>query len=373
MTDTATGSPSGPGRPRAGVAALPAYVPGKNTKQVEDEHQIAEAIKLASNENPLPPLPSVVEAVAEAARGLNRYADHRATAVRARLAEVIGVAEESVTVGCGSSALLQQVLLSYVDPGDEVVYPWRSFEVYPIYTQLVAGRSIQVPLDDDFAVDVDAVISAVTADTKVVMVATPNNPTGTALPNGALRRLLEAVPPSVIVVADEAYREFVGPDIDDPVDLLADHPHLVITRTLSKAHGLAGLRVGYALGHPEVISSIDKTQIPFAVNALAQAGALAVLDPDADEEIRRRATAIVSERRRVFDALHAAGWSIPATEANFVWLPLGAATADVAVGLERAGVVTRPFAGEGVRVTIGTAAENDRFLAALADVAPSPS
>ncbi len=355
------------GRPRSVVADLPAYRPGKGAAQAEAEHGITDAIKLASNENPAPPLDPILRAVAEAAHGANRYADHRATAVREALAERLGVDPSMVTVGSGSAGILQQLAFGYIDPGDEVVFPWRSFEVYPVFTQLMAGRSVQVPLAADLGADVDALAAAVTDATKIVFLATPNNPTGVATTRTELRSLLERVPLGTVVCIDEAYREFVDPGFGDPVaELVPDFPNVVVTRTFSKAHGLAGLRVGYAVGHPDVIATVDKTMLPFTVNGLAQAAALAALDHDA--EIRAQVSRILAERARVEVELAAAGWSLPNHQGNFVWLSVGDRTDDVAMSLERNGVVVRPFSGEGIRVTIGTPTENDRFLTTLAEV-----
>jgi len=346
------------------VSLLPAYRPGKGAAQAEAEHGITNAIKLASNENPDPPIDAILAAIAHAAAGAHRYADHRATAVRERIAEWLGVEREHVTVGAGSVGLLQQLFLTYVDHGDEVVYPWRSFEVYPVYTRLMGGVELTTPLTAAHAFDLDALAAAVSERTRMVVLATPNNPTGTALRTTELRKFLDVIDPRTVVVIDEAYREFVDPAFGDPVrDLLVDFPNVVVTRTFSKAHGLAGLRVGYAIAHPELIAAIDKTLFPFAVNALAQAAAIAAIDARA--EIAVRVATILSERSRVVAALHDAGWRIPDAQANFVYLPLGAATDDVYLALERRGVVTRPFTGEGIRVTIGSATENDRFLATL--------
>lgn len=350
---------------RPAVQSLPAYRPGKAASQAEAEHGITNAIKLASNENPLPPIPSILAAVTAAAAGANRYADHRATAVRERLARHLGVDVTGVTVGCGSVGLLQQIALTYVDPGAEVVYPWRSFEVYPVYTQLMGGTSVQIPLRADHSFDLDATAAAVTARTRLVLLSTPNNPTGTALTCAEMRRLLEQVPGDVLVVVDEAYREFLDPSFGDPLhELVPDFPNVLVTRTFSKAQGLAGIRAGYAVGHPDVITAIDKTLFPFAVNAVAQAAAIAAID--AVDEIGARVTAIVAERARVIEALTADGWELPDQQANFVYLPLGARTDAVYLGMERRGVVTRPFSGEGIRVTISTPDENDRFLSTLA-------
>ena len=353
------------GRPRPAVDALPAYRPGKAAAQAEAEHGITGAIKLASNETPWPPVPAVAAAIADAAGGVNRYADHRAGAVRAALAANLGVDESTVTVGCGSVGLLQQICLTYVDAGDEVVYPWRSFEVYPVYTQLAGGSAVTVPLVDH-AFDLDAVAAAVTGRTKLVFLASPNNPTGTSVDVDDLNRFLELVGRDTLVVIDEAYREFNDPRLGDPVvDVLPRHDHAVVLRTFSKAHGLAGLRIGYMIGDPEVVAAVDKTLVPFAVNAIAQAAAVAAIGAEA--EIAERVALLEAERDRVTAALAAAGHEFPMPNANFVWLPLGDRTDAVCLALEQRGVVTRPFPGEGIRVTIGTPEENDRFLASLAD------
>lgn len=355
------------GRPRGVVADLPAYRPGKGAAQAEAEHGITGAIKLASNENPAPPLDPIVAAIRAAAAGLNRYADHRATAVREALARRLGVAVEQITVGNGSVGLLQQLCFSYVDPGDEVVFPWRSFEVYPVFTHLMAGTAVRVPLGPGAAFDVDAIGDAVTERTKLVLLATPNNPTGTALTTVQLKGLLERVTTGTIVCVDEAYREFLDPSYGDPVDeLVPEFPNVIVMRTLSKAHGLAGLRLGYAIGHPDVIATVDKTLLPFAVNALAQSAALAALEHEhlVADQVRR----ILAERTRVEAELAAAGWSFPDHQGNFVWLELGERTDVITLALERRGVVVRPFGGEGIRVTIGSPAENDRFLDTLREV-----
>ncbi len=353
---------------RPAVAQLPAYRPGKGAAQAEAEHGITNAIKLASNENPDPPVASILAAVSAAAAGANRYADHRATAVRERIGSWLGVDPAGVTVGAGSVGLLQQLFLTFVDPGDEVVYPWRSFEVYPVYTKLMAGREVTTPLTAAHTFDLDALAAAITPATRMVLLATPNNPTGTALRTTELRDLLAGISPRTVVVIDEAYREFLDPSFGDPVvELVPDFPNVVVTRTFSKAHGLAGIRVGYAIGHPEVIASIDKTLFPFAVNALAQAAAIAAID--SMDEIQARVDRILAERARVIAALSADGWQLPDAQANFVYLPLGARTDEVYLGLEKRGVVTRPFSNEGIRVTIGSEEQNTRFLATLAEVA----
>ncbi len=351
------------GQPRQAVETLPAYRPGKAASQAEEEHGITGAIKLASNETPWGPVPAVTAILAQSVSTINRYADHRAAALRERLASWVGLAPEQVTVGCGSVGILQQLFLSYVDPGDEVVYPWRSFEVYPVFTQLASGVEVATPLVDHIA-DLDAVAAAVASKTKLIVLANPNNPTGTARPISEIGNLLQQVPNDVIVVLDEAYHEFMNPALGDPVtDLLPQFANLVILRTFSKAQGLAALRIGYAMAAPELIETLDKTLPPFAVNGLAQIAAMASID--AHDQVMERVELIKAERSRVVAALRDRGYVVPEPEANFVWLPLGQTTDEVHLELERAGVVTRPFPGEGIRVTVSTPDENDRFLAAL--------
>ncbi len=355
------------GVPRPVIDGLPSYRPGKGAAQAEKEHGIADAIKLASNENPLAPVEAVQRAIVEASTSVNRYADHRATELRETLAYWLNTDHDEVTVGCGSVGILQQLLLSYVDPGDEVVFPWRSFETYPIFTNLMGGTAVTTRLVNH-TFDLDAVVGAVTPNTKLVLLATPNNPTGTTVSTAQLDEMLGHIPDETIVVLDEAYREYVDPANGDPVvDLLPKYRNVVVLRTFSKAYGLAALRLGYAVADPEVISSLDKTLVPFAVNGVAQAAAIAAIG--AIDEIRARVAVTLAERARVVGVLSTVGWRLPDAQANFVYLPLGDRTDQICIDLEKRGVVTRPFTGEGLRVTIGTAQENDRFLTTLGEVA----
>ena len=267
-------------------------------------------------------------------------------------------------------ALLYQLATAYVDPGDEVVTPWISFEAYPISVQTMGGTLVRVPLTAGHAFDLDAVAAAVTERTKLVLLATPNNPTGTAVSTAAVARLAEGIPDDVVVLVDEAYREFADPALGDPVtELLPRFDNVAVARTFSKAYGLASLRVGYVMAHPEIVSAIDKCLIPFNVNGLAQAAAMACLGDAAAGEAQANIDAIKAERARVAAALAADGWDIPDAQANFVWMHLGDRTDEVCIALERRGVVVRPFSRIGVRVTIGTPAQNDRFLTTLAEVA----
>jgi histidinol-phosphate aminotransferase len=343
---------------RAALASMPAYVPGRT---------VPGAIKLASNETAYPVLPHVVARIAEVAGSANRYPDAASTRLTQTLAERYGVDADRVAVGCGSVALCQQLVQSVADDGDEILYPWRSFEAYPIITAVDGAASVQVPLRPDQSFDLGALAAALTERTRLVFVCTPNNPTGTVVSAEALAELLDAVPATTLVALDEAYREFVtDPSAVDGLTLL-DRPNVVVLRTFSKAYGLAGLRVGYALaGDPAVARALRQTQIPFAVSQVAQEAALACLEPEAEKQLLGRVDEIVAERSRVRAALLDDGYAVPPSQANFVWLPLGEHTVDWAAGCEDRGVIVRAFAGTGVRVTIGTAEENDRFLAAAA-------
>lgn len=353
------------GRPRPAIAELPAYKPGRSAAAAEADHGIADAIKLASNEAPFGLLPSVAGAISSGIEQVNLYADHGATALREELAASLGVDVEQVTVGAGSAGILQQLLLAYCERGDEVAMCWPSFEAYPVFAMLVEAEQIRVPLRDE-TFDLDALAAAITPTTKIAFVTNPNNPTGTTVGTREIATFLDRVPPTCLVVLDEAYAEFVtDPRVTDSTAMLAEHDNLVITRTFSKAHGLAGLRVGYAMGHPDVIAMIDRTLVPFAVNELAQRAARASLAATA--EMRARVDDVIAERTRVASALRADGWTLPDEQANFVWLPVGDVAADLGVQLEQRGVVTRTFPDVGIRVTISDPAGNDRFLAALAD------
>jgi histidinol-phosphate aminotransferase len=344
-------------RPRATVATIPAYVPGRPPVARDG----LQTYKLSSNENPYPPLPGVLEAVARAAAQMNRYPDMGCVALYAALAAKLDVAPDQLAAGTGSVAVLYQLLQAYCDPGDEVVYAWRSFEAYPIAVSVSGAVSVQVPLTADARHDLDAIAAAVTDRTKVVLLCTPNNPTGPALTHTEIGVFLDKVPGHVLVVVDEAYREFVR--IDDPVDTLAlirDRSNVVAMRTFAKAYGLAGLRVGYLVGPVEVATAVRACSLPFGVSSIAQAAALASLDAEA--ELLARVDALVEERDRVIAALAEQGWDLPDAQGNFVWLGLGDRTADFAAAAEEAGIMVRPFVGEGVRVSIGEVEANDRFL-----------
>lgn len=343
--------------PREAVANLPAYVPGKPPTPRPG----LTTYKLSSNENPNPPLPAVVRAAAQAAATMNRYPDMGCTALRARLADRFGLSPENFAAGTGSVAVLYHLLQAFCEPGDEVLYAWRSFEAYPIAVSVSGALSVQVPVTDAGEHDLDAMAAALTDRTRVVIVCTPNNPTGPSVTHQRLSAFLHEVPSHVVVVIDEAYLEFVRmTDAVDALALLQAHPNVVVVRTFAKAYGLAGLRVGYAVARPEVAAAIRACTLPFGVSSVAQAVAIASLDHE--DELLARVEEIVAERKRVVAGLQEQGWQIPQAQGNFVWLPLRERAAGFVAAAEEAGIMVRPFAGEGVRVSIGEPDGNTRFL-----------
>jgi histidinol-phosphate aminotransferase len=324
--------------------------------------------KLSSNENPYPPLPGVLDAVGRAAAQMNRYPDMGCVALYDALAAKLDVGTDQLAAGTGSVAVLYHLLQAYCDPGDEVVYAWRSFEAYPIAASVAGAVSVQVPLTPDGRHDLDAMAAAVTDRTKVVVLCTPNNPTGPALRDADVRAFLDLVPGHVLVVVDEAYREFVR--LDDPLDALAlvgERSNVVAMRTFAKAYGLAGLRVGYLVGPEPVAAAVRACSLPFGVSSIAQAAAVASLE--AEDELLARVDALVAERTRVATALAGQGWQLPDAQGNFVWFPLGDRTQELVDAAGEAGIMVRPFAGEGVRVTIGETEANDRLLGIAARLA----
>jgi histidinol-phosphate aminotransferase len=322
------------------------------------------SFKLSSNESPFGPLPSVLKVIAEAAGDINRYPDNGAAELTAAVAARFSVPASHIAVGCGSVGIAQQLLEAVGDPGTEVVYGWRSFEAYPYLSDLAGAVSVRVPLRGQ-AHDLAAMAGAITGRTRLVFVCNPNNPTGTVVHRGELVEFLDQVPADCLVVLDEAYTQYVrDPDVPDGLALYRDRPNVAVLRTFSKAYGLAGLRVGFLIGHEPVAAAVRKTMLTFTVNSLAQAAATASLAAEA--ELLDRVDAVVAERSRVCAELAAQGWTVPPTEANFVWLPLGSDTTDFAEACDNAGVSVRPFAGDGARVSIGDREANDAFLAVAA-------
>ncbi len=319
------------------------------------------SFKLSSNESPYGPLPSVLAVLADSAANLNRYPDNGAAELIDAIAAQYGVPAEHIAVGCGSVGVTQQLLAAVADPGTEVMYSWRSFEAYPGLANLAGATSVRVPLRDQ-AYDLDAMAAAITDKTRLIFVCNPNNPTGTVVHRDELTGFLDRVPGDCLVVLDEAYHEYVrDPGVPNGMSLYPSRPNLAVLRTFSKAYGLAALRVGFLVGHPEVAQAVRKTQLPFSVNALAQAAAVASLA--ARGELLDRVELTVKERGRVTDELTDQGWSVPVSQANFIWLALDEDTQPFAAACEQAGVAVRPFETDGVRISIGEPEANDAFLA----------
>jgi histidinol-phosphate aminotransferase len=331
------------------------YQPGQRVASPDGK-----SYKLASNESPYGPLPSVARAIAAAATDVNWYPDNTAAALTEAIARRHDVPPAHIAVGCGSVGVTQQLLAAAAEPGDEVLFAWRSFEAYPILVPLTGASGVRVPLRDETH-DLAAMADAITPRTRVIFVCNPNNPTGTIVHRPELEEFLDRVPADCLVVLDEAYADYVrDTGVPDGTDLYRDRPNVAVLRTFSKAHGLAGLRVGYLVGHEPVAAAVRTTMLPFTVNALAQTAAIASLAAEA--ELLERVDQAVKERARVRDELLALGWTVPPTEANFVWIRLGGDTQDFAAACARAGVSVRAFGDEGARVSVGTEEANDAFL-----------
>jgi histidinol-phosphate aminotransferase len=343
------------------MADLPAYTPGKT---------VPGAIKLASNETVHGPLPSVRAAIDKAVDSINRYPDNGYVELKERLAKHLGkwdFAPEHIAVGAGSVSLCQQLIQITSTVGDEVMFGWRSFEIYPLQVRTAGATPVQVPLRDHTH-DLDAMLAAVTDRTRLIFVCNPNNPTSTVVDPDELARFVAAVPSDILIVIDEAYVEYIRDGLlPDSLGLVRAHSNVVVLRTFSKAYGLAGARVGYAVADPDIIIALGKVYVPFTATSLSQAAAIASLN--AADELLARTNTVVAERVRVSAALRDAGFELPASQANFVWLPLGPGrTADfVEQAANNARVVVRPYGTDGVRVTIGAADENDAFLAFASD------
>ncbi|MCH2171138.1 histidinol-phosphate transaminase [Myxococcota bacterium] len=347
------------------IAELSPYEPGKPLEELAREFGITDAVKLASNESPLGPSPKAVEAVREAAGSLHRYPDGASFELRARLAERLGVGGDQLVFGSGSDEVIELLAKTLLGVGDEVVYAWPSFAMYPIVTRGMGATPIQVPLDAGLAHDLSAMAQAVSERTKLVIVCNPNNPTGTSVGAEAFDRFLDRLPERVVVAVDEAYLEFAQrADMPDALAWVRRRPGVIALRTFSKLHGLAGLRVGYGVTGAELAGYLERARHPFNVNRLAEVGALAALDDDehirATLENNRRGLAYLGSE---FDSMGIEWWP---SDTNFVLARTGADAHD---RLLREGVIVRPMAGFGmpdcIRVSVGTPEENERFAKAL--------
>ncbi len=348
---------------REALQEIPGYRAGKRPDPRTDG---VEAFKISSNENPYPPLPRVVRVIEQAAYQVNRYPDPGSVELIDAIAAHADVPPGHIAVATGAVALCYQFAQATAGPDDEVLFAWRSFEAYPIVASVAGARSVRVPVTADGRHDLRAMAAAVTERTRLVFVCSPNNPTGTVVTQTELDEFMSEVPADVMVVFDEAYIEFCrDPEAADGLATYDRHPNLAILRTFSKAYGLAGLRVGYAIAQPVVIDALNKTALPFGVSIVAQAAAAASLADDA--ELRARVDALVVERTRTIAGLRDRGVAVDDSEANFIWLPLGERAESFAQECEAAGLTVRTFPGEGIRVTVGEPAANARFVEVAAD------
>lgn len=338
-----------PVRLRPEIAKFPPYRQGKAAS--------SDGFKLSSNENPFPPLPSVIAALAEGPVGdINRYPDATAARLRRSLADKYGINEHEVHIGAGSVSILAQLVQAAASVGDEVIYPWRSFEAYPWLVLASGATAVPVPLNAAAEHDLEAIAAAVTENTRVIILCSPNNPTGTVISASDFEEFLNKVPSDCLVILDEAYAEFVSdPHAVSGANYLpgSGHNNVVVLRTFSKAYGLAGVRVGYALGHSRVLDGARATAVPLSVTALAEDAALISLDSEA--ELLERVETIAERRGQLLKQLRQNGWQIPDAQGNFFWLATGPDTERFTDAFFEAGLSVRAFPGEGIRVSIGEA------------------
>lgn len=345
---------------RPHIQAIPGYKPGKSTVDGWD----GPIHKLSSNENPYPPLPSVIDAMTESIGHMHRYPNMAAPALTNMLADRYGVKPGNIAFGGGSVEVAAQLIRAFAGAGDEVMYAWRSFEAYPILTRSAGATPVEVPLTVDLHHDLPAMLARITDRTRVIFICTPNNPTGTVVDHDELRAFIAQVPERILVVVDEAYVHFQ----DDPAaargpELFREFDNVAVLHTFSKAYGLAGLRLGYAIVHDDVAEGLRKVAMPFAVTDIAQAAGVASLNAEA--ELQTRVDTLIAERARVTAALTAAGWPVTPSQANFIWLDLGEETDKIQAKLARGGIIARPFTRDGIRISIGDTEANDAMLAAI--------
>ncbi len=356
---------------RPTLASVQPYVPGRPLAELRRELGDVPITKLASNEGPYPPFPLAIDAIQRAAAEQNLYPDPGAWAVRDALAERHGFPAERIVVGNGMDSLIKVLCMTFLDPGDEIVMCWPSFVSYRQGATVEAATWTPVPLDPGGAYDLDALAAAVTPATKIVVVVSPNNPTGGVVRDADLRRFLDALPPHVLPVLDEAYFEYLPPGSHDGMALLREGRYLVVMRTFSKAYGLAGLRVGWMAGPEGIAEAMSPVRNAFDVNAVAQAAAVASLE-DAPAHLPQRIAEASAERERMAEGLRALGLEPLPSSANFLFVDVGDAEAKaIDAALTRRGVIVRPTAGfgahGGLRITVGLPEQTDRLLVAMAE------
>ena len=343
---------------RSALSALPAYVAGKPAVEGGEPRY-----KASSNESPFPPPAAVREAVVAAIENAHRYPDMAAHQLRSALGAQHGVDPGQIALSTGSVAVTGDLVRALVDPGEEVIFAWRSFEAYPILVGSHGGAPVPVPLTDRFEHDLDAMAGRVTERTRLILLCTPNNPTGPSLSTPQLEDFLARVPDDVVVAIDEAYREFHEPGtVADTARLFREHGNVVLLRTFSKLQGMAGLRLGYAIAHPRLARALGQVTVPFGASGPAQSAALASLEKAVAAELDERAAWIRAERARVMDALAEQGWQLPVSQGNFVYFPLGADSAEFLDHADQHGLVLRGYGADGVRATIAEREANDLLI-----------
>lgn len=348
------------------ISELNPYVPGKPVEELERELGLTDSIKLASNENPIGPSRRALEAMQKALVGVHRYPDGSSFELRRILSERLGVRGDQLVFGAGSDELLELIAKAFLGPGDEVVFAWPSFAMYPIVVKGMGATSVMVPLTKDLVHDLDAMASAVRSTTQLVFLCNPNNPTGTSVGSEAFDRFLKAIPDDVLLVIDEAYFEYVRrEDFPDSLKLVNSRPGTAVLRTFSKIYGLAGMRIGYGVMDREFASFLERARHPFNVSSVAEAGAVAALDDQEHvEESRRVNSDGMGYLQKEFSSMGIPTWD---SDANFILAGTGAGTYEA---LLPHGIIVRPMGGFGlpetVRITVGTKAENERLVSTLA-------
>ena len=340
---------------RDGLSKVPTYVAGKPPATKPG----IRSFKISSNENPYSTLP---ELLAELNFDqINRYPDFASTRLTTALSEKFNLPMDNFVCGTGSVGILQQVVQAVANPGDEMIHAWRSFEAYPIVAPINAVTNVAIPLRADETHDLSAMAAAITDRTRLIFLCTPNNPTGTAVRASEFEEFFKQVPEHVTVVFDEAYVEFVtDSDVANSLKYFQQHQNIVVLRTFSKAYGLAGLRVGFAIAHSEMAEAIRKCTVPFGVSGIAEDAAVLALKYE--PALLKRVASIVSERERLVSGLTSQGWKLPNSQANFVWLRIGDLTPQFTQACSEVGLSVRPYGSDGVRITIGEEEANSRVL-----------
>ena len=356
---------------RKPVLTVEPYSAGKSIEEVKRELGLTDVIKIASNENNYAPFPRVLKAMERELLNLNRYTDITFKEIKELLGNLYGVAPQSIAVAHGTESMFQTLVRSFIEYGDEILMPSVTYGLYKEISKLMGGMVIQTPMND-YTSDLKAMVKAITSRTKLVWLANPNNPTGTIFPKEHLSELLDALPEQAWVILDEAYAEFAeADDLPEWPRLIHGERNVIVTRTFSKAYGLAGARLGYAAAHPDMITVIDTVSEPFNANRIGLAGAISVLT-EAQEEYRAALTNIVRDRQRVSEVLRELGMQVVPSSTNFIFFETPYNAQQLAWELLQKGIIVRPCVFWGhpnaLRVTIGTSEQMDRFLFEFQDV-----